>query len=101
MSTYPKIQLSKGREISTKRKHPWIFSGGVSSIPDELVNGDVALVESFKGEVLGTCHFHKSSIMCRMLAFEEVEIDAGFFVDRFNDALRYRKKSIRYSEQIN
>jgi 23S rRNA (cytosine1962-C5)-methyltransferase len=94
MSNYPTIRLSKGREISTKRRHPWIFSGGVAKVDEDVVRGDVVTVEAFSGDVLGTAHFHKSSIMGRILSFNDEKIDVDFYKNRFDDALRYRKHQL-------
>lgn len=94
MNHYPTIKLLKGRESSTRRKHPWIFSGGIAFVPKTLSDGDLACVVSSSGEFLGTCHYHKSSIMCRLLAFENVSVDDVFFRERLKDALRYRKTQL-------
>src|SRR6187549_1796503 len=56
------ITLNKGREQSILRKHPWIFSRAIETIPKGLHDGDVVQVQDSEGNVLGVGHFQDSSL---------------------------------------
>lgn len=85
-----KLILKKNRERSVLLKHPWIFSGAVESFDKELKNGDVVEVLSADGKFLAIAHFFKSSIMARVLSFEQTVISAAFFKDKIQGALKAR-----------
>lgn len=84
------ITLHKGREQSILRKHPWIFSRAIESIPKGLHDGDVVQVQDNAGNVLGVGHFQDSSLAVRMLSFEQVSIDHAFWKKRIQQAFIYR-----------
>ncbi|EOZ98288.1 methyltransferase [Indibacter alkaliphilus LW1] len=91
MLTYPKIELLRGKEHSINRKHHWIFSGAIAKKDDDLKNGNLVQVFSFKNEFLGIGHFQYGSIMVRLISFEEKNIDQAFWVSKFQSALDVRK----------
>ena len=84
------ITLNKGREQSILRKHPWIFSRAIDTIPKGLHDGDVVQVQDSDGNVLGVGHFQDSSLAVRMLSFEQVSIDHAFWKKRIQQAFTYR-----------
>jgi len=88
---YPKIYLKKGKEISLKRRHHWVFSGAIQEKPEDLNNGDLVTVVSHKDSFLGIGHFQNGSIMVRMISFEEVEINADFWNEMILRAYTMRK----------
>jgi 23S rRNA (cytosine1962-C5)-methyltransferase len=79
---YPRIYLKKGKEISLKRRHHWVFSGAIHQKPEDLQNGDLVTVLSHKDEFLGIGHYQNGSIMVRMISFDEVAIDNAFWNNR-------------------
>jgi 23S rRNA (cytosine1962-C5)-methyltransferase len=79
---YPRIYLKKGKEISLKRRHHWVFSGAIHQKPEDLQNGDLVTVLSHRDEFLGIGHYQNGSIMVRMISFDEVAIDNAFWNDR-------------------
>ncbi len=85
-----KIFLRPKREESLKRKHPWIFSGGIRNIEGEAEDGDRAEVFSSRGDYLATGHYHDGSIAVRILSFEKTELDQAFWDDRIENAKSYR-----------
>jgi 23S rRNA (cytosine1962-C5)-methyltransferase len=91
MIPYPKIYLLKGKEISSKRNHHWIFSGAIAKKADSLENGDLVQVLSFKNEFLGIGHYQNGSIMVRMITFEETLIDEAFWLQRLTSAYELRR----------
>lgn len=91
MNRIPKIILNPGKEESPKRFHPWIFSGAVKKIPENLQNGDVVEVYSSKDEYLGTGHYQKGSIMVRLFSFEKIVPGISFWKSKIQRAFNYRQ----------
>ena len=90
---YPKIILKPGKEESLRRFHPWVFSGAIAKVEGgTLEEGDKAQVYSAQGDFLGVGHAQVGSISLRVLAFEPVAIDAGFYRRRIRQALELRHK---------
>jgi len=100
MSELTKIVLNSGKEQSPKRFHPWIFSGAIKKIPENIKNGDVVEVYSSKDEYLGTGHYQKGSIMVRLFSFEKIVPDASFWKSKIQKAFNYRQ-SIGLTDDAN
>ncbi len=88
----PGIKLHKGREQSVLRRHPWIFSRAIESATEDLVDGSTVTIHDSRGDVIGIGHYQDSSLAVRIIAFQEVEIDASFWKSRLNDAAEFRMK---------
>jgi 23S rRNA (cytosine1962-C5)-methyltransferase len=86
-----KIVLKSGKEQSVKRFHPWIFSGAIKKIYGDPAEGDLVDVFDNKDNFLAVGHYQPSSIAVRVLSFEKVEPDLGFFRARIKNAISYRK----------
>ena len=91
MEHYKKIILKPKKEESLKRFHPWVFSGAIASLDDNIVEGDVVEVYAHNNTFLGVGHFQIGTIAVRVLSFEERKIDTDFFVDRLQDAYQMRQ----------
>jgi 23S rRNA (cytosine1962-C5)-methyltransferase len=91
MPIYPKIFLHPGKEQSLKRFHPWVFSGAIKSMEEELKDGQTVEVYSSRGNYLATGHYSKGSIAVRVLSFEERNINKDFWVEKFQKAFDFRK----------
>ncbi len=85
------IQLSKGREKSIERFHPWIFSGAISKKPDGIKEGDVVDITDFKGAFLAQGHYADGSLAIKILTFKNELIDAEWFHNRLKAAVDLRK----------
>ena len=57
--------LKSGKGQSLKRFHPWVFSGAIKKIYDEVAEGDLVAVYSNKDEFLGIGHYQIGSIAVR------------------------------------
>lgn len=68
-------KLKPGKEVSVKRKHPWIFSGAIQEMKGTQP-GDWVNVVSAKGEWLGMGHVGDGSIAIRIIAHWD---DAYYF----------------------
>ncbi|MBY7949361.1 class I SAM-dependent methyltransferase [Vibrio fluvialis] len=83
----PAIYLVKGREKSLRRKHPWVFSRGISKIEGEPGLGDTVDVYTHEGQWLAKAAYSPhSQIRARVWSFEKEAIDNAFFVKRIQQA---------------
>lgn len=90
MEQYKKIKLKPKKESSLKRFHPWVFSGAIASIDDNVVEGDVVEVFANDDTFLGVGHYQIGSIAVRILSFNEREIDTEFFTEKLQEAYQLR-----------
>ncbi|MBY8081780.1 class I SAM-dependent methyltransferase [Vibrio fluvialis] len=83
----PAIYLVKGREKSLRRKHPWVFSRGISKIEGEPGLGDTVDVYTHEGQWLAKAAYSPhSQIRARVWSFEKEAIDTAFFVKHIQQA---------------
>ena len=87
----PVITLRKGKEESLERFHPWVFSGAVASMPEQLEEGTLVKVVTHKGEVVGVGHYQIGSIAVRILQFGSDTLPTDFFETRLANALELRR----------
>lgn len=85
------IRLRKGKEESALRRHPWIFSGAIESLPSELEEGDDVTVVAHDGTVIGSGHYQIGSIAVRILEFGAERLSPDIYRRRINEALTLRK----------
>ena len=88
---YKKIILKRGKEESLLRFHPWVFSGAISSLDEDVEEGDIVAVYSHEGKLIGNGHFQVGSIAVRILAWGNELIDENFYYDRLTAAYEVRK----------
>lgn len=86
------IQLAKGRERSIERKHPWIFSGGVTKVDPEIKAGDIVQLIDFKGKWLANAFYEGGSIAAKIISFENTIIDEAFWNQKIEQAFAFRKQ---------
>lgn len=87
---YPTIQLRHGKAESLKRFHPWIFSGAIQRMPDNLTEGQIVRIIDHKGDFLAIGHYQIGSIAIRVLSFVERNIDNEFWKERLSEAFNMR-----------
>lgn len=85
------LRLRRGKEESLDRFHPWVFSGALTSMPDDIDEGDLVYVESADGRRIATGHFQIGSIAVRILTFDNESIDDAFFRRRLREAFSLRQ----------
>ncbi len=85
------LHLRKGKTESLRRFHPWIFSGALQYLPEDLQEGEVVRVESHDGEFLAVGHYQIGSIAVRVLSFVDEAIDEAFWHERLGEAYQLRK----------
>lgn len=88
---YPIIQLSRGKEESLRRFHPWVFSGAIHSMDQSIEEGDTVSVIAADGSPLGVGHYQIGSIAVRMLSDKDIKIDGEFYHSRLQQAARLRR----------
>ena len=73
---YPIIKLRRGKDEAVRRYHPWIFSGAIGTAAPNLQAGDIVTVVDYKNDILGTGFAEAGNIAVKILAFENIKIDA-------------------------
>ena len=89
--TYKQIHLKRGKDESLRRFHPWVFSGAIQRIDDNIEEGETVEVLSAEGEFIAVGHFQQGSIAVRVLSFRRVTIDDEFWASRLASALQMRQ----------
>ncbi|CCG54630.1 Protein of unknown function, putative methyltransferase [Flavobacterium indicum GPTSA100-9 = DSM 17447] len=88
-----KVILKKGKEKSIQRRHPWIFSGAVYGVTQELNDGEMVDVVDAQNQHLGTGYFSdKGSIVVRLLTFGEETFSENFWTEKLLSAWELRVK---------
>ena len=64
-----KIYLKKGKEESIKRYHPWVFSGAIQHMDEDIEEGELVEVITSQGDTIAMGHYQIGSIAVRILQF--------------------------------
>ncbi|POS03149.1 23S rRNA (cytosine1962-C5)-methyltransferase [Flavobacterium croceum DSM 17960] len=92
---FSKIILKKGKEKSIQRKHPWVFSGAVYGVTQELNDGELVDVVDSNNQHLGTGYFSdKGSIVVRLLTFANETFSDNFWNEKLQSAWALRLKLV-------
>lgn len=84
------IKLKPKKEESLLRFHPWVFSGAIQNITGNPSEGELVEVVDSKNNFLGYGHYQIGSIAVRIVSFEKVDIDDGFWRSKIENAYRLR-----------
>lgn len=91
--SYPKVILKKGKEKSIQRLHPWVFSGAVYGVTQEINDGEMVDVVDSDNNHLGTGYFSdKGSIVVRILTFAKETFSDNFWTEKLQSAWELRLK---------
>ena len=85
------LQLRRGKSESLRRFHPWIFSGALTRIPENLAEGTLVRVVDENNKFMALGHYQIGSIAVRVLSFTERPIDVAFWVERLSEAFKVRR----------
>ncbi|ESU24246.1 putative SAM-dependent methyltransferase [Flavobacterium enshiense DK69] len=97
--SYPKVILKPGKEKSVQRRHPWVFSGAVYGVSQELNDGEMVDVVDSNNKHLATGYFSdRGSIVVRMLTFGKEVFDKNFWADKLKSAWELRLKLLKLDE---
>lgn len=88
---YKSIYLKKGKEESLNRFHPWIFSGAIHHMDDNIEEGEFVNIFTASNEFIAVGHYQIGSIAIRVLTFSKVVISYDFWCDRLSSALKMRQ----------
>lgn len=88
---YKSIYLKKGKEESLNRFHPWIFSGAIHHMDDNIEEGELVNIFTASNEFIAVGHYQIGSIAIRVLTFSKVEISYDFWCNRLSSALKMRQ----------
>lgn len=91
MTISGKVVLKKGKEISIRRFHPWIFSGAIHRTEGTVPDGGWVQVVDFKDQTLGFGHYQRGSITVRMLSFLSDVPTENFWADKISKAYALRR----------
>ncbi|HSX04460.1 MAG TPA: class I SAM-dependent rRNA methyltransferase [Rhabdochlamydiaceae bacterium] len=87
-----KAVLKEGKERSLLKGHPWIFSGAISSLPQECEPGEILPVYSSSGQFLAQAYFHPThSLIGRVISFNQKSIEEEL-KSRILDAFALRNR---------
>ena len=87
---YKTVVLKRGKEESLKRFHPWVFSGAIHHVDNDVKEGETVRVMTDNGDFIAVGHYQIGSIAVRVLSFHDVEIDSNFWESRLKSALDTR-----------
>ena len=96
-----KVTLKPTKEKSLIRKHPWLFSGAIKKIDDNIHDGDIVSIYSNKDKYLATGHYNEGNISVRIFDFNERLINDKFWEEKISKALNLRKSSILINDSNN
>jgi 23S rRNA (cytosine1962-C5)-methyltransferase len=70
----PRVHLKAGRDAALRRRHPWIFSGGIADVKGEPVAGALVAVAGADGDFLAWGHYSPASqIRVRVVSWDPDE----------------------------
>lgn len=95
------VQINKKKLHSLQRKHPWVFSGAISSDVTKLTDGEIVTVVDHHDNFVARGHFQHATISVRVLTFEDRPIDKDFFTDRIKNAVNSRMNQQMLREDNN
>ena len=81
-----------------ERRHPWVFSGAITSDVEDIEDGEIVTVADHKGRFIARGHFQHATISVRILTFEDLSIDQDFFNDVILNAVETRKRQQLFRE---
>lgn len=90
MTISGKITLKKGKEISIRRLHPWIFSGAIQKMEGEAADGGWVEIQDARASTLGFGHYQNGSIAVRMLSFSDTAPSENFWEEKLRRACQLR-----------
>lgn len=88
-----RLILSRGREKSLLRRHPWVFSGAISRVEGNAISGETVDVCDHKGSWLAKAAWSpQSQIRARVWSWQADEtIDIAFFEQKIRKAGQWRQ----------
>ena len=88
---YKNIYLKHRKEESLKRFHPWVFSGAIHHMDEDIAEGDTVRVITADGNCIAVGHYQLGTITVRVLSLDDIAIDDSFWQQRMQSALAMRE----------
>lgn len=92
MSQFSRLTLHKHKTNAVKRFHPWIFSGAIKSMEENLQEGSIIEVYDENGEFLAVGHYGTGSIAVKIFSFAPVADLDQFFLGKLQAAYQLRQQ---------
>jgi 23S rRNA (cytosine1962-C5)-methyltransferase len=74
-----------------RARHPWIFAGEVTGVPDGVADGDVVTVVDHRGAFFARAYCNRrSKIVLRVLTWNDEAVDAAWWRRRIGEAVARR-----------
>ena len=91
----PSIKITKKGAAWFRTGHPWIYKDDLER-QDPSLSGSVISVLDNSGNFLAKAFYNeKSKIAVRIITYEDVAVDAGFWRKRISERIEYRKKTVK------
>ncbi len=87
---YKEVYLKKGKDDSLRRFHPWIFSGAIKRLSEDIEEGEIVRVFTDEGKLIAVGHYQIGTIAVRVLSFNDDTIDSAFWSAKLESALNVR-----------
>ncbi len=87
------IVLKKGKERAIANRHPWVFSGAIQSIDDDIPDGSIAPIRAYGGSVIAWGYVNRASdITVRIMSFGEIPFTMDLLRIALQSAIEKRKR---------
>jgi len=96
-----KVWLKPTKEKSLLRKHPWVFSGAIRQIDNDIIDGDIVEVYNNKDRYMGTGHYNEGTITVRLFEFEQQEINEEYWNYKIKQAYKLRLNTLNINNDNN
>lgn len=84
------LTIAKGKEKFFERRHPWIFSGAITTNTEKIEDGELVEVQDKQENFYGIGFFQAGSIAVRLISFERIEINQDFWNTKIQNAADLR-----------
>jgi 23S rRNA (cytosine1962-C5)-methyltransferase len=96
-----KVTLKPTKEKSLLRKHPWVFTGAIKKIDEDIKDGDIVEVFNNKERYLCTGHYTEGTITVRAFEFKHQNIDENYWRNKISQAYNQRINNITINDSNN
>ncbi|MFN7116152.1 MAG: class I SAM-dependent rRNA methyltransferase [Saprospiraceae bacterium] len=87
-----KVILKPKKDAAVRRFHPWVFSGAIGKMDNNIADGETVEVYSAGNEYLATGHYQSgASISVRLFAFNKTDADQAFWTQQIRNAYQFRE----------
>lgn len=98
---YKRLVLQPHKDKSLLRKHPWLFSGAIQFIDNDVKEGDIVEIYSNANQYIATGYYQKETIAVKILTFHKQPINQDFITKRVISAVDYRKRLSFFDDENN